>query len=104
MSEMGGSFQIKWDGARYTVSIPNYPGGGVIAIEHYRALQAERDTLLEWKKIILGTGTDQEAVIRMAATEYTQTAIESWKLANEKLTKERDALRAELAKLRKEQK
>ena len=65
-------------------------------IASHRALQAERDTLLEWKKIILGTGTEQEAVIRLAATEYTQTAIESWKLANEKLTKERDALKAEL--------
>ena len=65
-------------------------------IASHRQLQAERDGLLEWKKIILGTGTDQEAMIRMAATEYTQTAIESWKLANEKLTKERDALKAEL--------
>jgi len=45
--EIDGSFQIKWDGARYTVSIPNYPGGDVIAIEHYRALAKERDVLVE---------------------------------------------------------
>src|SRR5574338_1195846 len=65
-------------------------------IASHRQLQAERDGLLEWKKIILGTGTEQEAVVRMAATEYTQTAIASWKLTNEKLAKEIDALKAEL--------
>lgn len=35
--------------------------------------------LREWKRIILGTGTDQEAVIRMAATAYTRIAVEAWR-------------------------
>lgn len=35
--------------------------------------------LEEWKKIIEGTGTDQEAVIRMVAAEYTKTAVQCWK-------------------------
>lgn len=49
------------------------------------ALRKELAGLKEWKTIVLGTGTDQEAVIRMAATEYTQTAVQCWKDENEKL-------------------
>ncbi|MEQ1844271.1 MAG: hypothetical protein ABL983_01685 [Nitrospira sp.] len=56
----------------------------------------ELTELREWKRIILGTGTDQEAVIRMAATEYTKVAIQSWKEANEKQAKEIARLRDEI--------
>lgn len=35
--------------------------------------------LEEWQKIVTGTGADQEAVVRMAATEYTKVAIQCWK-------------------------
>lgn len=55
--------------------------------------------LREWKRIILGTGTDQEAVIRMAATEYTKTAIQTWKEANDKQAKEIAKLRGVLSEL-----
>lgn len=56
---------------------------------------AERDALAEWKKIVLGTGTDQEAVIRMAAAEYTQIAVQTWR---DKVTQ----LERELAQAREE--
>jgi predicted RNase H-like nuclease (RuvC/YqgF family) len=49
------------------------------------ALKVELEQLREWKQIILGTGTDQESVIRLAATEYTKTAVECWRKENEKL-------------------
>jgi len=46
---------------------------------------AEKDReiaeLKEWKSIVMGTGTDQEAVIRMAAAEYTRVAVAAWKEA-----------------------
>lgn len=41
--------------------------------------RAEIVRLTEWHRIVLGTGTDREAVIRMAAAEYTQTAVQCWK-------------------------
>ena len=50
-------------------------------IEQQRARITE---LEEWQKIVLGTGTDQGAVIRMAAAEYTKIAVQTWKDANEK--------------------
>ena len=53
------------------------------------------EELEEWKRIILGTGTDQEAVIRLAATEYTNVAVESWR-------REVDALTQQLAEVTKE--
>jgi hypothetical protein len=56
---------------------------GTMEIPSLRAyvekLEAELAHLQEWKQIILGTGTDQEAVIRMAATEYTTIAVEAWR-------------------------
>lgn len=67
------------------------------------ATQAEKDAeleaLREWKRIILGTGTDQEAVIRMAAAEYTQKAVESWRAKVQELEDELAELqrRAEVA-------
>lgn len=54
----------------------------------------------EWKHIILGTGTDQEAVIRMAATEYTKVAIQSWKEAHEAKQAEIEQQAKEIAKFR----
>lgn len=42
--------------------------------------QAQRIGELEdWQKIVIGSGTDQETVIRMAAAEYTKTAVQCWK-------------------------
>ena len=55
----------------------------------------ELTELREWKHIILGTGTDQEAVIRMAAAEYTKVAIQTWKEANDKQAKEIARLKEE---------
>lgn len=53
---------------------------------------AEKDReiaeLKEWKSIILGTGTDQEAVIRMAAAGYTQVAVQAWKQSYHALMKQ----------------
>lgn len=44
------------------------------------ASQRQRiEEMEEWKRIVLGTGTDQEAVIRMAAYEYTKVAAQAWK-------------------------
>lgn len=66
------------------------------------ALRASRDEhkrkyeeLEEWRRIILGTGTDQEAVIRLAAAEYTKVAVESWRLHVADIEQERDALKAD---------
>lgn len=41
--------------------------------------EREIERLREWQRIVSGVGTDQEAVVRMAADEYTKTAIECWK-------------------------
>lgn len=49
--------------------------------------------LEEWKKIVTGSGTDQETVIRMAATEYTKVAVQSWKEKCEQQAKEIAELR-----------
>lgn len=46
---------------------------------HDAEQRAEIVGLREWQRIILGSGTEQESVIRMAAAEYTQTAIRCWK-------------------------
>ncbi len=53
-------------------------------------LKAELAKLQEWQQIILGSGTDKEAVIRMAATKYTEVAVQSWR-------EEVGKLKAELA-------
>ena len=42
-------------------------------------LKTELAEAQEWKRTILGTGTDQEAVIRLAASEYTKLAVQCWK-------------------------
>lgn len=51
-------------------------------------LKAELETLREWKRITIGAGTDQETVIRMAASEYTQIAVQCWRQENAKLKEE----------------
>lgn len=56
-------------------------------------LKAELAKLQEWQQIILGSGTDKEAVIRMAATKYTEVAVQSWR-------EEVGKLKAELAEAR----
>ena len=43
------------------------------------ALRQQFAELQEWQRIIIGTGTDQEAVIRLAAMEYTKIAVQCWK-------------------------
>lgn len=74
------------------------------------AQQAKRiQELEEWQKILIGARTDQETVTRMAATEYTKVAVQSWKEkcaqqakeieAHEKLSKMNGE---ELTKLKKE--
>ena len=63
------------------------------------ALDAEREKvkeLEEWQRVVVGTGTDQEAVVRMAATEYTKTAVQCWKDENAKLTAQLATLQAQL--------
>lgn len=65
-----------------------------------RALDVEREKvkgLEEWQRVVVGTGTDQEAVVRMAATEYTKTAVQCWKDENAKLTAKLATLQAQLA-------
>ena len=65
------------------------------------ALDAEREKvkeLEEWQRVVVGTGTDQEAVVRMAATEYTKTAVQCWKDENAKLTAQLATLQAQLRK------
>ena len=66
------------------------------------ALDAERERvkeLEEWQRVVVGTGTDQEAVVRMAATEYTKTAVQCWKDENAKLTAKLATLQARCAHL-----
>ena len=43
------------------------------------AMTERGEKLEEWKRIVTGTGTDQEAVIRLAAIEYTVIAVQCWK-------------------------
>ena len=64
------------------------------------ALQARVRELEEWKRIVTGAGTDQESVIRLAAHEYTKTAIQCWKEANAKLESQLTQRTAELEALR----
>jgi Cys-tRNA synthase (O-phospho-L-seryl-tRNA:Cys-tRNA synthase) len=71
------------------------PSTRILVLQMFKEYAEQRQRiqeLEEWQKIVLGTGTDQEAVIRMAATEYTKVAIQTWKEANEKQ-------RAEIARL-----
>lgn len=63
-------------------------------------LKAELTKLKEWQQIILGTGTDQEAVIRMAATKYTEVAVQSWREEVGKLKAELAQATAREARLR----
>lgn len=53
----------------------------ILLLDHDKEQRAEIARLREWQRIVLGTGTDQEAVIRMAAAEYTQVAVQTWKQA-----------------------
>lgn len=55
------------------------------AKEIIQQLEANVEKLEKWKRIILGAGTDREAVIRMAAAEYTEVAVQCWREANAKL-------------------
>ena len=69
-------------------------------VELGSALDAAREKvkeLKEWQRVVVGTGTDQEAVVRMAATEYTKTAVQCWKDENAKLTAQLATLQAQLA-------
>lgn len=52
--------------------------------------------LEDWQKIVTGTGTDQEAVVRMAATEYTKVAVQCWKEKCEQQAQEIARLREAL--------
>lgn len=63
--------------------------------EEQKALRVELLKLQEWQQIILGTGLDREAVIRMAATKYTETAITCWR-------DEVERLKVELAQAKKD--
>ena len=70
-------------------------------VELGAALDAEREKvkeLKEWQRVVVGTGTDQEAVVRMAATEYTKTAVQCWKDENAKLTAQLSTLQAQLVR------
>lgn len=66
-----------------------------ILSEHAEQRQRLQE-LEEWQAIVLGTGTDQEAVIRMAAMEYTKVAIQAWKEVNEEQRQEIARLREDL--------
>lgn len=63
-------------------------------VEDLKAILLSKDEeiarLKEWQNIIIGSGTDQEAVVRMAAAEYAQTAIACWKERVEQLQADLD--------------
>jgi len=65
-------------------------------IEHLEAdnaaLRLKVQELEDWKRIVTGAGTDQESVIRLAATEYTKTAVQCWRDANAQLQERLDTL------------
>lgn len=61
----------------------------------WEQVTSELAKLQEWQKIILGTGTDQEAVIRMAAAKYMEAVIASWR-------DEVERLKVELARSKKD--
>ena len=64
------------------------------------AREARIAELEDWQKIVLGSGTEQETVIRMAANEYTKTAVQCWKDHTKKIEAERDAAVQEAGRLR----
>lgn len=64
------------------------------------AKDARVKELEDWKRIVEGTGTDQEAVVRMAATEYTKTAVQTWKDHTAKLEQQLAAKDQELKRLK----
>lgn len=66
------------------------------------AREARIRELEDWQNIVLGSGTDQETVIRMAANEYTKTAVQCWKDHTKKIEAERDAAVQEVERLKKE--
>lgn len=72
-------------------NIPAYPASQKIEQQAKRIQELE-----QWQNIVTGTGTDQEAVIRMAATEYTKVAIQAWKEKCEQQAKENQTLREAL--------
>jgi len=84
------------------VNVDLDPQGDLVRYDDaQRALDAERERvkeLEEWQRVVVGTGTDQEAVVRMAATEYTKTAVQCWKDENAKLTAKLATLQAQLAR------
>lgn len=63
-------------------------------IKELRAELAKKDEeiarLKEWKAIVEGTGTEQEAVIRMAADDYLKPVVECWRGKVEKLQADLD--------------
>lgn len=63
--------------------------------EWHNALYRENQELKEWQRIVIGAGTDQESVIRMAAAEYTKTAVQCWKKKLVEAERELAAARAE---------
>lgn len=84
----------------YDAKVSGIPIGPIVGAQtitnqqlHIQKLEAQWKGLEEWKRIVEGTGTDQEAVIRMAATEYAKIAIQCWK---DKVV----ALEAEVARLK----
>ena len=98
---------------------PGYGTGWIIHEEEGAAMKAALETIAalrqrververkldEWQRIVIGSGTDQETVIRMAASEYTETAVSCWKEHTEKLTAalaERDRTIARLREALKE--
>ena len=82
---------VQWDDDDFYIS--------TTLADAQRALDVERERvkgLEEWQRVVVGTGTDQEAVVRMAATEYTKTAVQCWKDENAKLTAQLATLQAQL--------
>lgn len=92
-------------------------GKNAAVIELYRKLDAKDERLAQlqatlaarearireledWQNIVLGSGTDQETVIRMAANEYTKTAVQCWKEHTKKIEAERDAAAQEAGRLK----
>lgn len=78
-----------------------YDVGSVLASQRatIQQLEARVKELNEWKSIVIGSGTDQETVVRMLATDYTRVAIQSWKQVNEKLQARISELEEKLAEL-----
>ena len=64
--------------AELAQQLDDLPPHSVAYQQRITALELQLTELQEWKRIIIGTGTDQEAVIRLAATEYTKIAVACW--------------------------